>query len=136
MEATSFLKGGLTDPGESPEAYILRRFKGQIESLCNLIDFDANLQRIKSNDIDEWERELRSILREIKRLQSTPYIDSLLDSSDAVRNWIATALDHFYVASDILQKKGTITIKEREKFYEKLRASSQCLSKALEYFLV
>jgi hypothetical protein len=136
MEATSFLKGGFSDPGESQEAYMLRRFKGQIESICNLLDFDANLQRVKSNDIDEWERELRAILKEIKRLRSTSYIDSLLDSSDAVRNWIANALDHFYVASDILQKKGTVTIKEREKFYEKLRASSHCLSKALEYFLV
>jgi ABC-type xylose transport system substrate-binding protein len=134
METTSYLKGGFNDPSESPEAYLLRRFKGQIESICNLLDFDANLQRVNSNDIDGWERELRAILKEINRLRDTSYIDSLLDSSDAVRNGIIKALDHFYVASDILQKKGTI--REREKFYEKLRASSYYLSKALEYFLV
>ena len=52
MEATSFLEGGFSNPGESQEANLLRRFKGQIESICNLLDFDANLQRVKSNDID------------------------------------------------------------------------------------
>jgi hypothetical protein len=135
-KATSFLKGGFSDPSESPEAYLLRTFKGQIESICNLLDFDTSLQRVKSHDIGEWDTELRAILKGIKRLRNTSYIDSLLDSSDAVQNWIAKALDHFYVASDILQKKGIITIREREKFYEKLRASSHCLAKALEYFLV
>jgi hypothetical protein len=136
MEATSFVKGGFSDPLESQEAYMLRRCKGQIESICNLVDFDANLQRVKSNDIDEWERELRAIAKQIKHLRNTSYIGLLLESSDAVQKWIANALDHLYVASDILQKKGTITIREREKFYEKLRTASQCLSKALEYFLV
>src|ERR1700738_548160 len=97
-KATSFLKGGFSDPSESPEA-LLRRFKGQIESICHLLDFDANLQRVNSNDIDEWERELRAILKEINRLRNTSSIDSLLESSDAVRKWIVDALDHFYVAS-------------------------------------
>ncbi len=136
MEATSFLKGGFSDPRESPEAHQLTRSKNLIESICNLIDFDVNLQRVRPNDIDEWDRDLRTIVKEIKRLRNSSDFDFLLESFDAVQKWIAKALDHLYVASDILQKKGPITIREREKFYEKLRACSQCLSKALEYFLI
>jgi hypothetical protein len=136
MEAMNFLQGGFSDPGGSQEAYILRRYKSQIEDICNLIDFGANLQRVKSNDIDEWDRELRAILQAIRRLRNTSSISSLLESSDAVQKCIANALDHFYLASDILQKSGTITLREREKFYEKLRSGSYCLAKALEYFLV
>jgi len=136
MEATSFFEGGYSDPTESNEAYDLRRYKGQIESICNLLDFDTSLQRVKPRDIDEWDKELRAILQGIRRLRNTGSITSYLESSDAVQRCVADALNQFYVASDILQKKGTLTIREREKFYEKLRAGSHFLSKALEYFLV
>jgi hypothetical protein len=136
MEAPSFLKGGFSDPGESQDSYVLQRSRGQIESICNLLDFGTNLQRVNANDIDEWERELRVILKEIKRLRDTSHIHSLLESSDGVQRSIESALDHLYIASDILQKRGTITIKEREKFYQKLRDASRQLSKAIGFFKI
>lgn len=124
------------EPQDSQEAQVIRGFKAQVESIYTMLSYEVDLRNVSKEDIDDWEQELRAIIKGIRYWERVSNISAFLVSCDAVQEWIGLAIRNLYLASDILGRKKC-TISEREKFYALLQQDCpRHLSRALEYFSI
>ena len=134
MDPASFLRGQPTDPRASPEGQALLEYKNRLMSMRDMFLYDVDYRTITKRNIDKWEKELRDIVRGIKRFRDAPHINILLTSCDGVQAMIWKAINNLYIASDILLMDNS-SIRDRQMLYEKLGECSGYLTEAIDgYF--
>src|SRR5437588_6853443 len=101
----SFLRGQSDDARDSQDGQALQRYAMQLRTLSDMFSHGVDLREITKANIDKWEKELRDIIKGIKKIQQSPYKDALLTSCDGAQSTIQRAIDNLYVASYILQKE-------------------------------
>jgi|SRR6266516_4589820 hypothetical protein len=129
----SFFSRQSSDARDSPEGQALLRYVGQLREMSHLFLYEVDLREITVSNIDEWEAELRGIIKGIENLRDAPYTPVFLTSCDGVQKEICDVIDNLYSASDILQKRSP-TIKDRKVFYQTFRHSSVLLSKIIDLY--
>jgi hypothetical protein len=136
MDRENYIRIPASDPRDSPEGQVILGFRGQLETMRDLFSYGLDFRNITKRNIDSWDRELREIVKGIKKLRNAPRINELLVSCDAVEEMIWSVIRNLYVASDILQKK-IMTIKDKQILYQKFRECPGFLSEAIDqYFLI
>jgi hypothetical protein len=137
MAEHSFSSGQSNKHEDSPASEVMLRYREQLCSLSEFFLFEVDYRDITRVDIDKWIKELRDILKEMKKLQDDPHGDMLLITYAGVRDMLCKVLSNLFFASDILER-GDHSIKYRSKrFYQIFMDCSILLSNTVEmYFRV
>ena len=130
---SSFLRGESSDARGSPDGQTLLGYAEQLRTMSDMFSHEVDLRDITKANIDKWEKELRDIVKGIKKLQKSPYRDILLTSCDGAQTMIQRAIDSLYVASYILQKE-TCTTEDVENLFPKFRQCSAFLLDAVDIY--
>jgi hypothetical protein len=117
----------------------LGRYRDTLKNILGRLLFGDDLRTITKGAIDEFEKDLRSIIGGVEELRDGPKQTNYVKSIDAIQTNIKSVIDNLYDASyrldalDDLEKteKATIMI---EKVIPSLRACEIPLREAIKQF--